>query len=138
LHSPRHCPAWRTHTVNSIADDGSAGTLRYELSNAVDDDTIVITATGTILLTGGQLSVDKRVTITGPGQELLTVDGGQASRVFHLAPGETVTISGLTIANGAAGNGYSYAGGGIWNQGGVLTLSDYTLKQNVAVLGGAP
>ena len=106
------------------------GTLRHALANAVDGDTInfSLTTPATIALTGGQLVVDKGVTIEGPGQDQLTVDGQQASRVFYIAPGKTVAISGLTIANGE--QPFS-GGGGVYNAG-TLTLEDCTLTNNTA------
>jgi hypothetical protein len=115
-----------TLTVTSTADDGTAGTLRHALANAADDDTIDITATGTIALTGGELVVDKDLTITGPGQDQLTVSGKQASRVFYIKWGTAVTISGLTITNGMATKG-----GAIFNEG-ALKLTDCTLSGNTA------
>jgi len=127
-----------THTVTSTADDGSEGTLRYELNNAAEDDTIHITATGTIYLTSGRLVVNNSVTITGPGQEQLTVDAQQASPVFYIAPGTEVSISGLTIANGLwEPHRYHSKGGGIYLDQSTLTLSDCMLTNNQASLGGA-
>src|SRR5579859_4811957 len=88
-------------TVATTADDGTANTLRSALASALDGDTINITATGTIALTSGYLDVDKSVIITGPGQDQLTVDGQGTSSVFVVWHDKIVTISGLTIANGA-------------------------------------
>jgi predicted outer membrane repeat protein len=56
----------------------------------------------------------------------VTVSGGNARRVFSVAPGATVTISSLTIAEGRATQG-----GGIANQGG-LVVKGVTFKDNVA------
>ena len=120
-----------TLTVTILADDGE-NTLRQALADAEDGDTIDITANGTIELTSGMLLVDKSVTITGPGQDLLTVDGQQASRVFYIEPEKTVTISGLTITSGYALNS---TGGGVHNAG-TLTLKNCTLSGNEAMLGG--
>ena len=54
-------------------------------------------------LTSGQLTIDKHLTITGPGANLLTVQRTSGtSRIFAINPGKTVTISGLTIAGGNA------------------------------------
>jgi predicted outer membrane repeat protein len=117
--------------VTSTADNGDPGTLRAALASADEHDTIEITATGTIYLTSGELAVYKSVTITGPGPDLLTVDGKQLSRAFHIGWGQTVAISGLTIANGLAD-----WGGGVLNLG-ELTLSDCSLSTNEARTGGA-
>ena len=68
------------------------------------------------------------MTIDGPGSGLLTVSGNGASRVFEIAAGLNVTISGLTITDGYALD----QGGGILNDGSNLTLSGDDLSQNVA------
>jgi hypothetical protein len=79
--------------------------------------------------------------IRGPGAEGLTVQrsfarGTPAFRVFTVARGSAVTISGLTISNGRAG-GRLPRGGGIDNLG-RLVLSRVTVSGNVArVRGGA-
>src|SRR5262249_25464548 len=65
----------------------------------------------TITLTGGQLLLNKDLTITGPGAGLLTVSGNHTGRVFEVAPGATVSLSGLTIAGGQVHD----RGGGILN-----------------------
>src|SRR6266487_2984546 len=100
-----------TLTVTSTADDGTtAGTLRSVLASATDGDTIDFSVTGAITLTTGQLVVDKSVEILGPGANNLAIDGNAISRVFYIASGKTVSISGLTITNGSAD-----LGGGIHN-----------------------
>jgi len=83
----------------------------------------------TITLITGVL-IDKSLTITGPGASKLTVDGNHASRVFKINGGQTVNISGLTIANGKV-SGNPSQGGGIFNDG-TLTLSDCTLSGNTS------
>ena len=53
-----------------------------------------------VTLTSGQLVINKSLTIQGPGANLLTVSGNNASRVFSISAGAfNVTLSGLTIAN---------------------------------------
>ena len=42
----------------------------------------------TIMLTSGELLVDKSVTISGPGANMLAVDANHASRVFYIARGQ--------------------------------------------------
>lgn len=126
-----------TITVTSPLDDGSGGTLREALAVAEDGDTINFDPAmlpATIFLTGGELVVNKSLTITGPGDDQLTVDGQGSSGVFVVIPPDpdwtldkAVTISGLTIANGR-----SVQGGGIYKLRGTLTLRDCTLRGNSA------
>ena len=54
------------------------------------------------------------------------MNGNTKSTVFHIAPGETVTISGLTIVNGYT----TGSGGGIHNDHAALTLDDCTITGN--------
>ena len=88
-----------------------ASSLRQALADANDGDTIDATGiSGVIILTSGQLLVDKSVTINGAGADMLAIDGNMASRVFQIGvgqAGESVTISGLTIRNaqGSFGGG---------------------------------
>ena len=102
-----------TIVVTSTADSG-AGSLRDALANANDGDIIDLTAlSGTIVL-ASELAIDDAVTITGPGASTLTISGNDAVRVFHMnntiTGAQTVTITGVTIADGEAGGN---AGGGI-------------------------
>lgn len=77
-------------------------------------DTVLFQAglTGPISLAAGQLNISSRMTITGPGSSLLTIQNaaaaGPASRVFNITDGPT-TISGLKITGGNA----TTSGGGI-------------------------
>src|SRR5262245_16730063 len=113
--------------VTTLAD-GGPGSLRAAVAranahpgaDAIDFDSGL---TGTIALTGGELDITGDLTITGPGADKLTVSGSNLSRVFQVEAGETVSISGLTIAGGNAGTDFSSNGGGIDNFG-ALTVSD--------------
>src|SRR5882757_11369902 len=101
-------------TVNNLNDSGS-GSLRQALADASDGDTINFAVSGTISLTNGELVIDKNITISGPGSNLLTVRPlSQGSfRVFNVMPSHSITIQGLTI---------SYAGGA---QGGGIYLDEH-------------
>ena len=68
---------------------------------------------GTITLTGGQLSITDHLRIDGPGADRLAVSGNDSSRVFRIGSDVAVTIDDLTITHGQADRG-----GGIWNAGG--------------------
>jgi CSLREA domain-containing protein len=75
--------------------------------------------------TGGTLNIGNNMNISGPGANLLSIDGGNAVGVFNIASG-TVSISGLTITNGSNGNG-----GGVYSNG-TLTVSNSTFSGNTA------
>jgi predicted outer membrane repeat protein len=115
-------------------NDSGAGSLRYALAVANDGDTITFSASGSIVLTTGELLVDKSIAISGPRARNLVLDGNGSSRVFHIAPERTVTLSNLIIRNGSAN---ANDGGGIYNDQAVLTLNDCTVTGNAADYGGA-
>jgi hypothetical protein len=130
ISGPTICADATTITITNTNDNGP-GSLRQALVDAHDGDTIDATGiSGVILLTGGQLLVDKSVTIDGAGADLLAVDGNAISRAFQIDSGATVTISGLTIRNAQAG-----LGGGVLNDG-TLTIANTTLSGNTAGFGG--
>ena len=136
--------------VTSTADTTDIGTLRWAMEQAnatVGADTITFDATfataQTITLGGTQLPALNDVTgatiISGPGEELLTINGNGLSRVFEFAEDSTVLIDGLTVTGGFARLGdyeLNYGiGGGILNFG-QLTLTHVTLTDNQALYDG--
>ena len=124
-----------TITVTSYAGVG-AGTLHQALADANDGDTInfALAPPAYIQLYADPLEVDKSVTISGPGAANLTVLGTNGTRVFNIAVGKTVTISGLTITNGFA---QSLGGGGIFNDHSTLTLNNCNIVNNFTTGVGA-
>ena len=112
-------------------NDSGPGSLRQALFDANDGDMINFDSSlngQKITLTSGQLNVDKDVTISGPGANNLVVEGNAQSRVFYVNPDKTVTIDGLTIANGDDG------GGGIYNYAAALTVSNCILSGNYVAI----
>jgi hypothetical protein len=145
-----------TITVTNTNDSGP-GSLRQALADVNVGDTINFAVTGTIGLTSGELAVDKSVTISGPGPNLLAVSasGLQFGSVFHVTPGDTVIIEGLTISDAVRGSGIyndqatlvvtnciitnnqSTNGGGIYNDGpATLTVLNSTIDTNCACSSG--
>ena len=116
-----------TITVTNTNDSG-AGSLRQALADVNDGETITFAVTGTIGLTSGELLVSKTITISGPGDNNLAIDGKAQSPVFHIDSGQTVTISGLTITHGYT-TGF---GEGIHNDHAALTLNNCAITGNSA------
>ncbi len=117
-----------TITVTNTNDSG-AGSLRQAIANAASGDTIVFDSGltgGTITLTSSQLTINKRLTISGLGAGNLTISGNHKYRVFSVGTSALVTISGLTIAGGYVSNA---RGGGISNAGS-LTLQNSIVSGN--------
>src|SRR5947209_6208368 len=134
----RRVPA--SYTVDNLNDSGP-GSLRQAVLNANANpgaDDIQFTgagAAGTIALSSGQLGITDPVTITGPGPSALTVDAQGTSRLFSVATGGWVTISGLTMEGGADYSGSS--GGAVNLSSGSLTLLTDVLTGNYSFHGGA-
>ncbi len=140
-----------TLTVTTIDDhtDGNCNaadcTLReaIQAANASSDDSTIIFApvlTGIIQLTGALPDLTSNITLQGPGANRLTVrrNGGGDYRIFTitntLSPALEINFSGISIANGNAPTGGPLGGdgGGIYNDGSAVTLSQATLSGNNA------
>jgi hypothetical protein len=128
--------------VTSAADDGSSGTLRAVIAAASPGDTITFAKKlkgSTITLQQGELSITQSLDIEGPGAAKLAISGGDASRVFDVAGGVSLTVAGLTITHGRydttlGGSILTYGGGGILNEPGAsLTVVNDTFSYNQAV-----
>src|SRR5438552_9543906 len=119
-------------TVTNTQDSGP-GSLRQALVDANDGDTIDFDPSvngQTITLTSAELAINRSVMISGPGAQFLTISisGIQFTRIFHVMPGQSVTIDGLKIGETLPGD----CTGGILNDHANLTVSDCIVDQNCA------
>ena len=166
-----------SYLVSSTGDSLLAGTLRSAVewadnnpaSSGAATDTILFDPTvfgtaqtidlsstlGTLALTNTIVPVD----IVGPGAAIVNIQGNGGFGLFSIAPGVSVTASGLTLSDGGgqtggaidnqgtltisnsvfSGNAAVLYGGAIYNQAGTLNVSDSTFTNNTAIygLGGA-
>ena len=136
-------------TVNSTADtvnDFNSGvtTLRDAINQANADsgedlivfDRSLFTTEKTITLSNGQLRITHNLDIIAPrdeltGEDLLTVSGNKASRVFSISQ-TTVSLDGLIIADGSV---TGQDGGGIDSRG-TLTIDNSIIRNNSAKSSG--
>ena len=128
-----------TTTVTNTNDDSNPGSLRYAIANAIDGDTINFDLTypatitlGTAAVGDTALRIDKSLTIRGPGASNLTIQGNGNLQLFLVVSGVTASVSGLTIQNGAFGDGN---GGGFFNNG-TLNLTNCVISNNQSGQGG--
>jgi hypothetical protein len=132
--------------VTTLADSGN-GSLRATIASANDGDVITFAISGTITNLTGELLIGKNLDIVGPGPTNLAVSGNNASRVFNIASGASVNLSGLTICNGHARDGAEGTnaatpgwpgdgGGGIYNSG-TLALTNCVITRCRSGQGGA-
>ncbi|HVE58897.1 MAG TPA: CSLREA domain-containing protein, partial [Pyrinomonadaceae bacterium] len=140
-----------TYTVTKIADtnDGACDSdcsLREAITAAnatIDNDVIEFSALfntpQTITLSGTDLIIDNNgtLTINGTGADKITVSGNNASRVFTNNTGAVTALNRLRVTGGTGTSSVmSGRGGGIYNNGGTLTLNFLNITGNTAANGG--
>ena len=140
--------------VVSNTNDSGAGSLRQAIADANADanpsDTITFNLTypATITLTSGVLTIEKNLTIRGPGASSLAISGGSSSsciinpngikectppsggsQIFDIVSGVSASITSVTLQNGNNDNG-----GAVVNYG-TLNLGDCVVTQNQSIQG---
>ena len=160
-----------TIVVTSSADDGP-GSLRQAIADAAPGDTITFDIDepcgcggggggdvgDLIVLTSGELVIQKNLSIIGPTDRGLAVSGDLNSRVFVVAPSVSLFLSNMIITEGWAdsaggggilsygeltlvnvlvtGNASEGEGGGINSEGTALTIFNSTISENVSLTDG--
>lgn len=168
LLAPQDDAQGATLTVNSLADNTTSSDGKVTLREAINAansggttdlgdtgtypgfdeivfDPSITGSPGTLTLGYGPLTITDSVTISGPGADLLAIDGDGQSLIFGIQYGTTadplsrgisspkdVTISGLTLQNGNNGGGRRRPGGGgaIFSIGAHLTVKDCVITGN--------
>jgi hypothetical protein len=138
--SPLPPPEPGTFTVTNTSDiidpDDGVMTLReaIHLANTTPGTNTINfnlgTGAQTIVLTGGQLTIQDTVIINGTDN--LTISGNGRSRIFEISSHASATLSKLSLVNGAA-----LLGGGAIANAGTINLVDVTLSGNNSLAGGA-
>ena len=124
----------QTLVVTSSLDDGP-GTLRQAVRDAAAGDTITFAESLRglmIFVTSEEIALTRDVNVVGPGAHVLTIHSQGLTRTFSIAPGASVSISGVTVVGGRGTDG---KGGAIHNEG-TLSLVDAAIR-NSSVIGGA-
>lgn len=148
--------------IVSNNNDAGTGSLRQALEdvNGVGgSQTIQFNTTGTINLLSNLPMISVNVNIVGPGASQMTIRRDISAfntRIFTIAPGATVSISGLSMSHGdeqigagilnnghltvtncviSQNNAGNFSGGGIYNTG-TLLLNNSTISNNMALQGG--
>jgi hypothetical protein len=121
-----------TLTVDTLLDESDSScsddrSLRDAIAAASTGDTISFGITGTIVLSDalGPLPIDEDLTIVGPVEGGITLDGNRSTRVLSVASGITLHLQNIVIANGS-----HTQGAGIYNYGGTVQITNSTLSSN--------
>lgn len=119
--------------VNTAVDAGApAGSLRWAIGAACPGATVTFAGDYTILL-GSTIDINKDITVDATGHAV-TVDGGDAVRLFTLGSAGHVTVRHLTFTRGkSTGNGGAF----YVNTNATLALESCAFTSNTAVNGGA-
>jgi hypothetical protein len=116
--------------VVTTLDDSGAGSLREAITTAnnnAGDDTITFSnsLTGTITLASSLPKITDNVTVTGPGEDVLSVSGNNTLQIFRVEPGKELVVSNITLKSGA---NISEQGGLIYNDRGVVEANNVTFS----------
>jgi CSLREA domain-containing protein len=138
--SPSHADRSSTLTVTKLSDtdDGVCDddcSLREALEAASPNSTISFAPklNGKIKLRR-TLIINKNVTIDGPNAKCITISGRKAVRVFLVEQDSHLTIKNLAISDGRAkgARGEDGEGGGLYNNGGIVTIINCIFAGNKA------
>jgi CSLREA domain-containing protein len=114
----------------TVNESGTDAPITYEI-NLPSYTYTLSGAAGNDDNTGGDLDIIANVTINGTGASSTIINGGGIDRVLHLpipGLGITLAISNVSVQNGRVFG--SDDGGGIYNNKGMVTISNSTISNN--------
>ena len=84
------------------SNSSGAGSLSQLIADATPGDTILFETAffSTPRTITGLFSINKNLTIVGPGADLLTIDGNNSGRLLSVTGGATVDLSGIRFTRG--------------------------------------
>jgi hypothetical protein len=133
--SPSNCGSGTgTCTLRAAVMEADAAGTPSVITLSAGTYALSIAKTGTDDASEGDLDITKDVTINGAGQASTIIDGtamktneGQ-DRIFKVASGGTLTISGVTIRNGTTPNVTGTPGG---DGGGILSIGTLNVTDSI-------
>lgn len=120
--------ASHAYLVTSSGDNGP-GTFRDLVNCAAAGSTILFDngmLDQIITLTSGAISINKNLTVIGPGMLDLTLSGNNSSVIFHVLPGNNLTLKEISLQNASA----PVNGGAIFAEGNVI-FQNVLLQNNL-------
>jgi hypothetical protein len=141
-----HAAGFSVTDCSSYGTSTQAGTLARALADATVSATVSANASDTItfgcdtsgagIIFPGEYAVNKGLTIDATGHNV-TFNGGDKTRFFHLTYHNSDTFKGaLTLKHLTLSHGFtSTSGGAIDMEGGILSISDSVLSDNVYLSG---
>lgn len=130
-------------TVNKAVDtsDGSCTGADCSLRDAVADancttiDFALSLVDHPLVLSGGEILINRNVTISGFAPDAISISGGGTSRIFYISTIGNLNISGVTLTGGN-GTGFDGEGGGAVRSRGALFMNNVVVSGNTSEFGG--
>ncbi len=126
---PAHAQPLTSTAITDCTDDSQ---LQSAVANAASGDTITFSCSGDIALSK-TLTIATSLTLDGSGQSV-TLDGSNNMQVLYMDSGISFTLNDITVAHGDPNS--TSRGGGLFDNGGSLIISNSTFADNTAI-GGA-
>ena len=140
MNTPTWVPSGAAAQVVTTTANTGPGSLRQAISSVLPGGYVVFTNSlsgGTITLSS-EIAINTNLTIDATGlQGGITLSGNNATRIFNINSGSTVSMHGLTFTGGNGSGSADTGSGGAIRIVGKLALTGCTFTGNNAAFGGA-